>query len=131
MSGVPSKHQSGYQKRKKKKRDCKLKAADFVQVGVHANGCDNISAASSVSAVKSTPEVSSTSDDDNQTSASLSTETTNPSSLQYHFQTLELKAKRLKSTSRLPNSIPTFPPTQCLLSVVNLTYECDVGLWQT
>ena len=28
MSGVPSKHKSGYQKRKEKKRDCKVEAKD-------------------------------------------------------------------------------------------------------
>ena len=61
----------------------------------------------------------------------LSTETTNPSSLQDDFQTSEPKAKQLKSTkSTQPNFIPTFPPTQGLLLVVDLTYECDIGLWQ-
>jgi hypothetical protein len=136
MSGVPSKHKSGFQKRKeteKRLRSERKGLQTLFQMGVRANGCDNSSAASAVSAVESTPgpEVGSTSDDDNQPSASLSTETTNPSSLQDDFQTSEPEAKRLKSSeSTQPNSISTFLPTQSLLSVVALTYECDIGLWQ-
>ena len=34
------------------------------------------------------------------------------------------------NSSNQPNSIPTFPPTQGLLSVADLTYECDIGLRQ-
>ena len=100
-------------------------------MGVRANGCDNSSAPSAVSAVELSPVIDSTSDDNNQPSASLSTETANPSSLQDDFQTSEPKVKRLKSTeSTPPNSIPTFPPTQGLLSVADLTYKSDIGLWQ-
>ena len=58
-------------------------------------------AASAVSVVESTPEVGRTSDDDNQPSASLSTEKANSSSLQEDFQISEPKVKWIKSTSRL------------------------------
>ena len=133
MSGVPSKHKSGYRKRKKKEerlRNERKGLQTLFQVGVRTNGCDNSSAASAVSTVESTPEVGSTSDDDNQPSTSLSTENTNPSFLHDDFQTSEPKAKRLKSgESTQPNSIPTFPPTQGLFSVADLTYENDIGLW--
>ena len=84
MSGVPSKHKSGYQKRKEKEerlRSERKGLQTLFQVGVHINGCDNSSAASAMSAVESTPEVGSTIDDDSQPSTSLSTENTNPSSL--------------------------------------------------
>ena len=99
---------------KKKKRDCKVKERlqTLFKVGVCTNGCDNSSGASAMSAVKSTHEVSSTSDD-NQPSTSSSTENTNPSSLQDDLQTSEPEAKWLKSgESTQPNSIPTFPQTQ-------------------
>ena len=100
-------------------------------MGVHANVCDNSSAAPAVSVVEPTPEVGRTSDDDNQPSASLSTEKANSSSLQDDFQILEPKVKQIKSTeSTQLNSIQTFPLTQGLLSVAALTYECDIGLWQ-
>ena len=80
--------------------------------------------ASAMSVVESTPEVGRTSDDDNQPSASLSTEKANPSSLQDDFQISEPKAKRIKSTeSTQLNSIQTFPLTHGLLSVAALTYE--------
>ena len=89
------------------------------------------SAASAVSVVESTPEVGRTSDNDNQPSASLSTEKANSSSLQDDFQISEPKVKWIKSTeSTQLNSIQTFPLTQRLLSVAALTYECDNGLWQ-
>ena len=141
MSGILTKHKSGYQKRKEKEERLwseRRGLQTLFQVGVCANQCDNRSAASAVSAVESTPEpeVSITIDDHSQPSASLSTEgeTTNPSSLQDDFQTSKPKVKRLKSTeSTQPNSIPTFPPTQGVLSVADqadLTYECDIGLWQ-
>ena len=108
MSEVPSRQKFGYQKRKKKEERLQSESKGLqtlFQVVVHAKGCDNSSAASAVSAVESTPEVGSTSDDDNQPSASLSTETTNPSSLQDDFQTSEPKAKQLTSTeSTQPNS---------------------------
>ena len=101
------------------------------QVGVRANVCDNSSSASAVSVVESTPEAGTTSDDDNQPSASLSTEKVNSSSLQDDFQISEPKAKRIKSTeSTQLNFIQNFPPTHGLLSVAALTYECDIGLWQ-
>ena len=133
MFGVPSKHKSGYQKRKEKEGRLQSERKGLqtlFQVGVHANGCDNSSAASAVYAVESNPEVGSTSDDDSQLSASLSFETTNPRSLQDDFQTSELKAKQLKSTeSTQPNSIPKYTPTQGLLSVAELTSECETGLW--
>lgn len=59
---------SGYQKRKEKER---LKSErkglqTLFQVGICANGCDNSSAASAMSAIESTPKVGSTSDDDKQ-----------------------------------------------------------------
>ncbi len=133
MTGVTSKHKSGYQKRKEKKRlrSERKGLQTLFQVGVHANVCDNSSAASAVSVVESTPEVSKTSDDDNQPSASLSTEKDNSSSLQDDFQISEPKVKWIKSIeSTQLNSIQTFPLTQGLLSVAALTYECDIGLWQ-
>ena len=92
MSGVPSKHKSGYQKRKEKEerlRSERKGLQTLFQVGVRANVCDNSSAASAVSVVESTPEVGRTSDDDNQPSASLSTEKDNSSSLQDDFQISE------------------------------------------
>ena len=110
MSVVPSKHKSGYQKRKDKEGRLQSERKGLqtpFQVGVRANGSDNSSAASAVSAVKSTPEVGSTSDDNNQPAASLSTETTNPSSLQDDFQTSEPKAKHLNLR---PNS--SYQPSQ-------------------
>ena len=101
------------------------------QVGVRANVCDNSSAASAVYVVESTLEVGRTSYDDNQPSASLSTEKANSSSLQDDFQISEPKVKRIKSIeSTQLNSIQTFSLTQGLLSVAALTYECDIGLWQ-
>ena len=134
MSRVPSKHKSGYQKRKGKEerlRSERKGLQTLFQVGVRANVCDNSSAASAVSVVESTPEVRRTSDNDNQLSASLSTEIANSSSLQDDFQLSEPKVKRIKSTeSTQLNSIQTFPLTQGLLSVAALTYECDIGLWQ-
>ena len=85
---------SGYQKKKERVTASGQKGLQTLfQVGVHEIGYDNSSAASAVSAVQSTPEVGSTSVDDNQPSASLRTETTNPSSLQDGFQTLEFKVK--------------------------------------
>ena len=134
MSGVPSKHKSGYQKRKEKEerlRSERKGLQTLFQVGVRANVCDNSSAASAVSVVKSTPEVGRTSDDDNQPSASLSTEKANSSSFQDNFQISEPTVKQTKLTeSTQLNSIQTFPLTQGLLSVASLTYECDIGLWQ-
>ena len=65
------------------------------QVGVRANVCDKSPAASAVSVVESTAEVGRTSDDDNQPSASLSTEKANSSSLQDDFQISEPKVKGL------------------------------------
>src|SRR6218665_63096 len=143
MSGVASKHKSGYQKRKEKVERLQSERKGLqtlFQLGVCANERDNANspAVSSVSAVKiePTPELGSTvstSYDDNQVnqpSASLSTVITNPSSFQDDFQTSEPKAKRLKSTvSTQPNPIPTSPPIQALLSAAALTYECDIGLW--
>ena len=108
---------------KKKKRDCEVKEKDcrLCQVGVHANVCDNSSAASAVSVVESTLEVGRTSNNHNQPSASLSTEKANSSSPQYDFQISEPKVKRIKSTeSTQLNSIQTFPLTQGLLSVAAL-----------
>ena len=99
MSGAPSKHKSGYQKRKEKEERLQSERKGMqtlFQVGVCANGCDSSSAATSLFAVESTPEVGSTSDDDNQLSASFSTETTYPTYLQDDFQTSEPKAKWLK-----------------------------------
>ena len=96
MSGVPSKRKSRYQKRKEKEERFQSERKGpqtLFQVGVHANVCDNSYVASAVPAVESTPEVGSTSDDDNQPLASLSTEATNPSSLQDDFQASEPKAK--------------------------------------
>ena len=84
MSGVSSKHKSGYQKRKEKEerlRNERKGLQTLFQVGVHANVCDNSSAASAVSVIESTPEVGRTSNDDNQPSASLRTEKANSSSL--------------------------------------------------
>ena len=129
MSGVPSKHKSGYQKRKEERLRSERKGLQTLfQVGVRANVCDNSSAAS---VIESTPEVGRTSDDDNQPSVSLSTEKANSSSLQDDFQTSEPKVKRIKSTeSTQLSSIQTLPQTQGLLSVAALTYECDIGLWQ-
>ena len=95
MSGVPSTHKAEYQKRKEKEerlQNGRDGLQTLFQVGVCENACDNSSAALAVSVVHSTPEVGSTSDDDNQPSASLNTETTNPSSLQVDFQTSEPKA---------------------------------------
>lgn len=81
MSGILTKNKSGYQKRKEKEerlRSERRGLQTLFQVGVCANQCDNRSAASAVSAVESTPEpgpeVSITSDDHSQPSASLSTE---------------------------------------------------------
>ena len=120
------------EKRKKERLRSERKGLQTLfQVGVHANVCDNSSAASAVSVVESTPEVSRTSDDDNQPSASLSTEKDNSRSLRDDFQISEPKVKWIKSTeSTQLNSIQTFPLTQGLLSVAALTYECDIGLWQ-
>ena len=82
-------------------------------MGVRANVCDNISAAPAVSVVESTPEAGRASDDDNQPSASLSTEKANSSSLQDDFQISEPKAKWIKSTELTQlNSIQTFPLTR-------------------
>ncbi len=129
MSGVPSKHKSGYQKRKEKEerlRSERKGLQTLFQVGVRANVYDNSSAAS---VIESTPEVGRTSDDDNQPSVNLSTEKANSSSLQDDFQTSEPKVKRIKSTeSTQLSSIQTLPQTQGLLSVAALTYECDIGL---
>ena len=76
------------------------------------------------SVVESIPEAYRTSDDDNQPSASLSTEKANSSSLQDDFQISEPKVIRIKSTkSTQLNSIQTFPLTKGLLSVAALTYE--------
>ena len=84
-----------------------------------------------MSVVESTPEVGRTCDDNNQPSASLSTEKGNSSSLQDDFQISEPKVKWIKSTkSTQLNSIQTFPLTQGLLSVASLIYACDIGLWQ-
>ena len=126
MSEVPSKHKSGYQKRKEKEerlqkvneKDCRL-CFKWVSVKMYVT-----TAASAVSAVESTPEVGRTCDDDNQPSASLSTEKANSSSLQDDFQISEPQVKRVKSTeSTQLNSIQTFQLTQGLLSVAALTYE--------
>ena len=68
MSGVPSKHKSGYQKRKEKEERLlseRKGLQTLFQVGFRANVCDNSSATRVVSVVKSTPEVGRTSDDDN------------------------------------------------------------------
>ena len=73
MSGVPSKHKSGYQKRKEKEERLQSERKGqqtLFQVGVRANVYDNSSAASAVSVVESTPGVGRTSDNDNQLSAS-------------------------------------------------------------
>ena len=110
------------EKRKKERLRSERKGLQTLfQVGVRANVCDNSSAASAVSVVESTPEVSRTSDDDNQPSASLSTEKDNSRSLQDDFQISESKVKWIKSTeSTQLNSIQTFPLTQGLLSVAAL-----------
>ena len=104
MSGVPSKQKSGYQKRKEKEerlRSERKGLQTLFQVGVRANVCDNSSAASAVSVVESTPEAGKTSDDDNQPSASLSTEKANSSSLQDDFQISEPKLNGSNQLSRL------------------------------
>ena len=127
MSGVPSKHKSGYQKRKEKEerlRSERKGLQTLFQMGVRANVCDNSSASLSSVCCQINPEVGRTSDDDNQPSVSLSTEKANSSSLQDDFQISEPKAKRIKSTeSTQLNSIQTFPLTHGLLSVAALTYE--------
>ena len=77
MFWVPSKHKSGYQKRKEKEerlRSERKGLQTLFEVGFRENVCDNSSAASAVSVVELTPEAGRTSDDDNQPSASLSTE---------------------------------------------------------
>ena len=72
MSGVPSKHKSGYQKWKEKEerlRSERKGLQTLFQMGVCANVYDNSSAASAVSVVELIPEVGRTSDDNNQPSA--------------------------------------------------------------
>ena len=86
---------------KKKKRDCEVKVKDcrlcfkWVSMQMYVT---TVLPASAVSVVESTPEVGRSSDDDNQPSASLSTEKANSSSLHDDFQISEPKAKRIKST---------------------------------
>ena len=134
MSGVPSKHKSGYRKRKEKEERLQSERKGLqtlFQVGVLANVCDNALQPQQCRLSNQPPEVGRTSDDDNQPSVSLSTEKDNSSSLQDDFQISEPKVKRNKSTeSTQLNSNQTFPLTQDLLSVAALTYECDIGLWQ-
>ena len=111
---------------KKKKRDCEVKEKDcrlcFKWVSVQMYVTTALQPQQSV--VESIPEADRTSNDNNQPSASLSTEKANSSSLQDDFQISEPKVIWIKSTkSTQLNSIQTFPLIKGLLSVAALTYE--------